>query len=229
MKKQRKPIPRAGVFALIIGGALFVAVVGYLVLVKPQHARLKKLNADIENTQKQIDDARAQTASQTSTPEIKIADVYRLAQAMPSNGDMPDVLLQLDDVAKSAGVELASITPQAPQPGAGFSIQPITLQFSGDYYAITDLLYRLRTLVAVRHGQLEASGRIFSIQSVDLTPSGSLLQANVTVDTYVYSGAAAPAAAATPAPTSTDTTATTGSTDTTSTTTASALPAQGAP
>lgn len=221
-------MPRVAVLGLVVGGVLLVAVVGYMLLVKPQQKRLATVKQQIADTQKKIDDYRSAASTQQAPPNIRVADIYRLSQAMPASVDMPDVLLELDDVAKSAGIELTSIAPQTPQPGAGFTIQPITLQFSGDYYAVTDLLYRLRTLVAVRHGQLEASGRIFAIQSVDLSPVGSELQANLTVDTYVYGGTPVPAVAA---PVPTDTTATTGTTDTTATdttsTSASALPAQG--
>lgn len=220
-------MPRAALLALIVGGVLVVAFAGYTLLVKPEQKKAKQVNAEIASVQKQIDDYRSAASTVQSAPKIRVADVYRLAQAMPSQTDMPDILLELDDVAKSAGIELSTIQPQTPQPGNGFTIQPITLQFSGDYYAVTDLLYRLRTLVAVRHGQLEASGRIFSVQSVALSPVGSDLQAQVTVDTYVYGGTPPPAAT-TPVATGTDTTATTATTDTTSTS-ASALPAQGGP
>lgn len=219
-------MPRAALLALIVGGVLVVAVAGYTLLVKPEQKKAQQVNASVAAVQKQIDDYRSSASTVQSAPKIRVADVYRLAQAMPSETDMPDILLELDNVAKSAGIEFSTIQPQTPQPGNGFTIQPITLQFSGDYYAVTDLLYRLRTLVAVRHGQLEASGRIFAVQSVTLSPSGTGLQAQVTIDTYVYGGTPAPAAT-TPVETGTDTT-TTGTTDTTSTS-ASALPAQGAP
>ena len=221
--KKGKPMPRAVVFALIVGGALLIAVVGYLVLVKPQGKKLADVKKQIADTQQKIQDYQAQASTQQSAPKIRIADVYRLAHAMPSNVDMPDVLLELDDVAKSAGIQLAQITPQASQPGAGFSIQPITLQFSGDYYSVTDLLYRLRTLVSVRHGQLEATGRLFAVKNVTLAPSGPGLSANVSLETYIYAPAppAAPAAPAAPAPPAASTTST-DTTSTATTTTASA-------
>ena len=101
------------------------------------------------------------------------------------------------------------------------------LSFAGDFFATTDFLYRLRTLVDVRHGQLEAGGRIFAIEQGTLTPgTGSQLTGQVTIQTYVY-GTGTTAASAPPpaaAPTSTDTTATT--TTPASTTSASA---EGAP
>ena len=137
---------------------------------------------------------------------------------MPATEDMPDILIELDDVAKSAGIQLDSISPGGASGGNGFQIVPITVQFNGDYYSVTDLLYRLRTLVSVRHGQLEATGRLFAVKNVTLTPSGPGLSANVSLETYIYSPAPPPAPAAPVAPvaTSTDTTSTAATTTTAS-------------
>jgi Tfp pilus assembly protein PilO len=135
---------------------------------------------------------------------------------MPSVENLPDILIELNDVAKAAGIRLDSISPAAPTTGNGMQIVPINLQFSGDYYSITDLLYRLRALVAVRHGQLEATGRLFSVKSISLAPSGtsaSTLGAAVSIETYIYGSGTvlAPAAPVTP-PATTDATATTDTT-----------------
>jgi Tfp pilus assembly protein PilO len=234
--KQRKPMPRGAILVLIIVGALLVAFVGYTVVVKPKKAEAAKLNkqadADEATIQQYVADAATQKAN--VAPKIRVADVYRLARAMPSVENLPDILIELNDVANAAGIDLTSISPATPTAGNGMQIVPINIQFTGDYYSVTDLLYRLRTLVVVRHGQLEATGRLFAVKDVSLTPTepASMLTATVSLETYVYgSGAVAAPPAATPAPT--DTTATT-STDTTSTettptdTTASAS-AEGAP
>jgi Tfp pilus assembly protein PilO len=214
--KQRKPMPKAAVLGLIVVAGLLVAFVGYTVLVKPQKAKLAKINAEVAEKQSTLDQYRADAAAARANvaPKIRVADVYRLARAMPATQDMPDILIELDDVARSAGIRLDAISPEAPGGGNGFQIVPITLSFSGDYYSITDLLYRLRTLVSVRHGQLEATGRLFAVKSLTLSPSGSKLAASVKVETYIYGGTpVAPTAVAAPAVT-TDTTATTASAET---------------
>jgi hypothetical protein len=131
---------------------------------------------------------------------------------------MPDVLIQLDQVAQDAGVQLQDISPSpaTSDPVTGQQSFQVTLSVVGDFYTVTDLLYRLRNFVYVRHGALEASGRLFSIDNVSFAPGdGHQLNANITLHTYVYG--AAPGAAVAPAtpPATTDTT----STDTTATTT----------
>jgi hypothetical protein len=131
---------------------------------------------------------------------------------MPSNVDMPDILLELDQVAKDAGVQLQTISPGAPDPTGKIAL---ALTVEGDFFTVTDLLYRLRNFVSVRDGALEASGRLFDVDNLSISPSGgSKVSAAISLHTYQYVPAApvAPVAPVTP-PASTDTSST--STDTT--------------
>ena len=224
---KRKPLPKGVALGLIVVGALVVAFAGYTVLVKPQKAKVVALTKETADKQATLDQYRSEAASSKSNvaPKIRVADVYRLARAMPAAEDMPDILIELDDVARSAGIQLDSISPGEGSSGNGYQIIPITLQFDADYYSVTDFLYRLRTLVSVRHGQLEATGRLFGIDTVSHAPSGTKLSASVKVETYIYGGTPPPASAI-PVPATADTT----STDTTAAdTTTSASAERGTP
>ena len=223
--KIPRPLPKGAVIGGIVAAGLLVLVLGWLVLVGPQNHKAASLAKQTTDVEKQITDQLAQIAAAknvTAAPQIRVADVYKLAKAMPSTTDMPDVLIQLDQVAKDSGVQLQNISPSQPalDPGTGQQAVQVTLNVNGDFYTVTDLLYRLRNFVYVRHGALEASGRLFSIDNVSFSPlDGHKLSASIGVHTYVYgaSAAAVPAAAATtPTDTSTDTTSTTTTTDTTS-------------
>lgn len=212
MKKNKKPLPKAAVYGLIVVGAIVIAFVGNMMLIGPQKSQAADLKKQADDARAQAQALRAEASSRSSTPKIHVADVYRLQKAMPSTQDMPDLLLELNAVAGDAGIELDQISPQGAVPGAGFEMVPIHLTFDGNFYTVTDLLYRLRNLVSVHHGRLDASGRLFSVSAITLTPSSDKLTADVTVNAYVYG--AAPAAPApvpgTPgAPASTDTTSTT--------------------
>jgi hypothetical protein len=89
---------------------------------------------------------------------------------------------------------------------------PISLEFTGNFYDLNDFLFRLRSLVAVRGGALQASGRLFSVDSLEFTQgSGGFpnISAKINVKAYVYGTGAAPApttpaAPATPPPTPSD-------------------------
>ena len=63
-----------------------------------------------------------------------------------------------------------SIQPQPLSPGAGYDLQPIDLAFVGNYYSLTDFLFRLRKLVSVHRGTLDATGRLFSVGRIDFAP-----------------------------------------------------------
>lgn len=205
---MKKPLPMPAVLGLIVGGALLVLVIGVLVAVRPLGHKASDLRKQADAVQQQIVADLAQAAparSATAAPTIKVADVYKLAKAMPASTDMPNVLIELDQTARAAGVDLQTISPGAPTPGtSGYSTVPLTLTVTGDFYTVTDLLYRLRNLVYVRNGALESNGRLFSVGTVALTPSnGKQVNASITLQTYVYGGTPAVTLATTTATTTT--------------------------
>jgi Tfp pilus assembly protein PilO len=216
--KKGLKLSKTGKIALIVGGDLVLLLMGWFMLVAPQRDTARSIANSTAATQLQIAEAKKPAVSMTPAavqqPEILTANLYNLAKAMPSTMDTPDLLLELSQVARAAGVKLSAIQPGQPSTAAsatGFSTVPINLTFSGDFYSLTDVLYRLRSLVSVRDGELVTSGRLFSVNTVGLTPAdgSSQLAAAVTVNAYVYGGTPAAPAAVTPAVTETTTTHTT--------------------
>ena len=228
MKKNINIQKHALVIVVAVCG-VFVLALGWLVLLGPKQKEIGDLHKQTVVVQQQIADdlSRAAAArSATSAPVIKTADIYKLETAMPSIVDMPDLLLELDQTAKAAGVTLTTINPDPlTDNGNGYALEDITMSVNGNFYTLTDLLYRLRNFVYVRGGALEANGRAFNINKVTLTPNGATqVQAQIDLDTYVY-GTAAVAPSATPGvPAATATT-----TDTTSTTSTTTTPTPGTP
>ena len=134
------------------------------------------------------------------TRPIEVADIFRLAKAMPSGPDMPGILLELSRIAEETGIEFQSVTPAASEVVGGFQNVPITLAFDGNFYELSDFLFRLRTLVGVRAGELRAAGRLFAVESISFaeSPKGfPELVATLSVVAYVY-GTDAPASAGAP-------------------------------
>ena len=219
MKLNKDKLPKWLPLAGIVVGGLIVALIGWKLVVSPQGKKASALDAQVATVQQQIASnlAAAAKAKQTPTvPQIKVADVYKLAKAMPSSPDIPDLLIELSQVARDSGVTLQSLSPSAPatDPVTGQTEVPVGLTVSGDFYTITDLLYRLRNFVWVRGGALEATGRLFTVDSITLGPGGTgknTLTASVNAHAFVYGASSAPATtpAAPPTDTSTDTTSTT--------------------
>ena len=184
---------------------LIVAAVGFFLLVKPKLDESASLDEQIAELQLQVDTALAAQAKPVAET-IKVADLFRLTKAMPDTTDMPGVILELNTVAEATGVEFLSITPQAPVAKTGYQAVPIKLTFEGSYYDLTDFLFRLRNLVSVRDGELAASGRLFTLDALDLHEGSNgfpAVQAGLTVNAYTYSPAAAAPAATTPPTTTT--------------------------
>ena len=77
---------------------------------------------------------------------------------MPDTDDMPGIILDLNSVADATGIKFLSIQPSAPTPKTGYSAIQIALTFEGNYFDLTDFLFRLRNLVAVRDGHLASAG-----------------------------------------------------------------------
>jgi type IV pilus assembly protein PilO len=203
--------------AMAVGVALLVGVVGYFALVRPEGAKLKHIKADTASAQTTLSLYHQKVAAARSAPKVQFADVYRLAKAMPSTIDMPDLLLELSQLARDSGITFDSLSPQPPVVKSGYSVVPISVTFNGTFYDLADLLYRLRTLVQVNAGHLDATGRLFSVDTMSFTEGDHgfpQITATLVVDAFVYGQLSSGG---------TDTTATTSTT--TATTTTSTAPA----
>ena len=174
----------------IVGAVILVyAAAGYFMVVSPKKAESARLDEEIAAASLELRDALAATAAQDDTQPIAVADIFRLSIAMPSTPDMPGILLELSRIADETGIRFKSITPQPALPIAAYQVVPIDVAFDGSFYALSDFLFRLRTLVTVRRGELHAAGRLFSVASVDFSESDRgfpLLAATLKLNAYVY-------------------------------------------
>src|SRR6266508_3084374 len=217
---MRRPSPPA-IIGIVVG-LLAYAVAGYFLLISPQRKKAADLKGQIEATQQQIDQYRLLALQAKSTPPIRSADLFRLTKAMPDEVDMPGVMLELSRVARQSGIEFQSITPQGAAPVTDYSSLAITLQFDGNYYELSDFLFRLRNLVRVRAGRLEAQGRLFVVDSINFGEGQRTfpdIQASLIVRAFAFGDVTQPVVAP-PPPASTTTDLSTETTQTGTTTTA---------
>jgi type IV pilus assembly protein PilO len=230
--KARKPMPQNALLAAIVGGVLVLGLLLWFVMVHPQGGKLTNLKREAADVQEKIDAYHQQVVAARSAPKIEVADVYRLAKAMPNKTDMPDLVLELSQLARDTGIRFDSISPQPIAAVGSYTVLPISVTFNGNFYNLADFLYRLRSLVTVHAGRLDATGRLFAVDTLSFNESDlkfPQIQATLVIDAFVYASApATPAPAATP-PASTTTTTTTATTTTTSGTTSGTASATGAP
>ena len=190
-------------------------MLGYFLLVSSEKGKASSLSKQIDATNAQILQARALSHQSRQIQPIHVATLFRLTKAMPDDTDMSGILLQLNLVASQAGISFDSIIPGASAILSGYQAVPIQLTFTGNYYGLVDFLQRLRNLVDVQNGELDANGRLFAVDTITFGAAATgfpQITAQLLVDAFVY-GTATPASSAatsTPAaPTSTDATTTT--------------------
>jgi type IV pilus assembly protein PilO len=227
MLNKGKQLHPGALIGIIVGAVLVVGLAGWFLLVHPQGSKLKRLKAESADVQAKIDAYNQQVTAARTAPKIEVADVYRLAKAMPDKVDMPDVILEVSQLARDTGIRFDSITPQPLATIGSYNVLPISVTFQGNFYNLADFLYRLRSLVRSRvtnQGvQLDATGRLFAVDTLTFNESTlkfPRIQATLVIDAFVYAaGSPAPVAVpTTPATTPTETTTTSSTTSTTTTT-----------
>jgi len=197
-----KNLPKPAAIAIVVVALLVVSAAGYFLLVSPQRSKGSALAQEADSVRAQIQALRIANAQAQNVEPIRVADLFRVTKAMPDTDDMPGVLLELNRIARDTGIRFESITPQEPADAGGYLRQPIDLVFDGNYYELSDFLFRLRSLVRVRGGQLEATGRLFAVNDLNFVESERefpRIKATLNVSAYVY-GTRATTAPAEPAP-----------------------------
>jgi type IV pilus assembly protein PilO len=225
--KLPKQLHPGALIGIVVGGVLLVGLAGWFLLVRPQGAKLKSLKDETAQVQAKVDAYQQQVAAARAAPKIEVADVYRLAKAMPDRTDMPDLLLELSQLARDTGIRFDSISPQSGAALGAYQVIPISVTFNGNFYNLADFLYRLRSLVSVHGGRLDATGRLFSVDTLTFNESPlhfPQIQASLVIDAFVYASAGSPPPLVAPPPpttsaTTTDTTSTTATSSATTTTT----------
>jgi hypothetical protein len=184
-------------------------------LISPQRSRASSLDAELVVVEQQVSESRAAQLQSSDAQPIRSADLFRLTKAMPSDTDIAGVLLELSQVAAETGIVFEAIRPGTTTAAGTNRVQPIELTFTGNFYSLSDFLYRLRNLVSVQKGRLLANGRLFAVEKLVFgeAPDGfPSIRAFLTVSAFLYGSGpvagAAPAGTVTPS-TTTDTNAAT--------------------
>jgi Pilus assembly protein, PilO len=186
-------LPTPAKLGLLAAAVLLALVAGWFLVISPKRSDVTSLKRQIDDTRDQI--SAAHGVRIPSQPAIRVADLFRLSRAMPNTADIPGVLLQISRVAEEAGVNFQAITPHDPVALGAYQEIDIDLTFQGRFYDLSDFLYRLRNLVDVHEGVLNASGRVFSVKSITLNQGEQnfpQVKAALTVSAFVFGDGTAP-------------------------------------
>jgi Tfp pilus assembly protein PilO len=222
--------------ALVAGGLLLVVLIGYFAVISPKRSTAAQLKQQTAAVQAQIDQNRS-TAFTKALPAVRAASVFSLSKAMPTEPETPNVILQLNQLAVDSGISFDTITPQGASSSTSavtttpdpFAAEPIQVEFTGSFYGLLAFLQRVRNLVRIENGHLNAVGRLFDVSDVTFAPGPKgfpQIQATLILNAFVPQ--APQTTSATPGSTDTTSTTTTGTT-TTSTTTTTSNPTSASP
>jgi len=216
--------------ALVATGLLLVVVVGWFAVISPKRSTAADLKKQTAAVQAQIDANRSSAFTQ-ALPAVRSASVFRLAMAMPSQLQTPDVILQLNTMAAASGISFDQIQPGSVGASASptsvttdpFATEAIQVKFSGSFYNLLAFLQRMRNLVRVENGRLYTAGRLFDVSNIEFAQGQAgwpQVQATLTINAFVPQPAAPVSSTTTPGATDTTSTTTTGPTTTTPSTSA---------
>ena len=203
--KGKKALSPRGQALAVAGALLLVAAFGWFVLVSPKRSEAARLEAEVAALDAQILQARLASRKAAAEP-VEVADLYLLAKAMPDQTDLAGVLLELNRIAAETGITFTSITPDKSVVVETYQRVPIDVAFEGNFYALSDFLFRLRNLVGVQGGALRATGRLFTIERIAFsegTDAFPQISATLRINAYVF-GTEKPASTP-PEPPSTET------------------------
>jgi type IV pilus assembly protein PilO len=139
---------------LILGLLVIVLlIVGYyFLLLSPLLNRLDERAQERSDKEAQLANLQQEVgqleAVKRNAPETE-RQLLELSKRVPTQPEIPTLVVQIEEVARASGVTQLSIEPGTPGPppgGGDFSVVPITMSFEGTYEELQDFLLRTRNL-----------------------------------------------------------------------------------
>jgi Tfp pilus assembly protein PilO len=182
---------------LAVGAAVVAIAAFYFLALGPKRDEIAKLDANIAAKATELDQARATLATYEQargTYKKNYATLVRLGKAVPADDDVRSLLVQVEATADRSGVDFQRIeigagSTAAPgtettaaegelakAPGtvdiAGGALQamPFNLSFNGGYFELQTFLARLERFVTLNNEQIDATGRLLRLESVNIAP-----------------------------------------------------------
>jgi Tfp pilus assembly protein PilO len=212
---------------IVVIAALAVAAAAWLLVVAPEREKATKLGAEVSTAESQLSTAQSEVnaarSAETGYP-TEYASLVNLGKAVPTGQEVPSLIVQLAQATNEKNVEFTSITSGGSAGGsgssasaaasAGFTAMPFTFVFNGSFFNLYDLFQQLNHFtLRTSAGSLQVSGRLLTIQGVQLAPgasgsgkSSSQLTGTITATAYVLPASQAASAATATPPTGAQTT-----------------------
>jgi hypothetical protein len=213
---------------IVVLVALAVVAAAWLLVLAPEREKASKLGAEVSTAQAQLTSAESQVSAARGAEAgypAAYTSLVSLGKAVPTSQEVPSLIVQLAQATNEKQVEFTSITSGGSSAGsssgansaavsAGFSAMPFTFVFSGSFFDLYDLFQQLNHFtLRTSSGSLRVSGRLLTIQGVQLAPvssgsggSGGQLTGTITATAYVLPASQVTATATATSPTGAQTT-----------------------
>jgi Tfp pilus assembly protein PilO len=171
---------------LVIGiGAVVLALLVFVALVKPKTAKLSDLKTQVDQANSQTQQLQVQISeladARRQAPEVK-KELARLEALIPATTDEPGMLRRLKRSADRSAIELTSIGSGQPTTAGPYSTIPVDIEVSGSYFAMQEYLFRLETFA-----------RAVKVTNLQLVPSSwPTLQVKITANFFTIDTSAGP-------------------------------------
>jgi Tfp pilus assembly protein PilO len=207
MSSLKLDLSARAVALAVMAAALALAGGAWMTVVSPKHAKAAKLAGSIQADKQRLESAKRQLATQEKAAKAKRAQLSTLEAALPDTIAMPEVVDELNALARHADVTLDSITPSTAILGTGYEAVPISVVVDGRFFAVERFLHLIRDEVQLNKQSVKANGRLVDVKSVDLEQTEPAPNVTATISMQVFYFA--PSIAPPPVATSTTDTATT--------------------
>jgi Tfp pilus assembly protein PilO len=195
---------------VLIGIAVVAILAGvWITAVSPERKQANTLSAEVSAAETQLSTAEGQLANARHA-QTQYASAYSslvsLGKAVPTSQEVPALIDQLTQVSHEKNVDFSSIVPDAGSAGSTgaeatstFAQLPFAITVSGSFFDLEHLFRQLTDFTTrTSSGALSVSGRLLTIQSVQLSPgsasggeaanSSSDLTGSIAATAYVLPG-----------------------------------------
>jgi Tfp pilus assembly protein PilO len=192
---------------MVLVAIILVAIIAgsWFFLLTPIREDIESATMGIDAARIELQEAQTRLAQAEGTREKgrrNQARLLALAKMVPAEQEIPSLLVQIQDIAALAGIEWMSIQPGDPLETRDVRMIPLSLEFKGTFFDVSDFVYRAEQMVA-------APGRLLGVSAVKLELSGDeeeesevlhspMLKVDITLyafDSAVSGSAAVPEAA----------------------------------
>ena len=172
--------PLAGRLVLVVVVIAAVATGGYFFMVQDQIERLERLEADEEDLRSRFEQRQQQAANledyREQLEEMRV-EFGTLLQQLPSEREVPSVLLDISQTAAANGLEERLFEPEGEQEQDFYAEIPYRIRLVGRYHEFAQFVDDVSKLP-----------RIVTAHDVEIAPTGDedKLELEMVVKTYRY-------------------------------------------